>query len=1064
MPEERKLVTLLFADVTGSTALGDSTDPEDVRALMGRYYAHARRIISAHGGTIEKFIGDAVMAVFGLTQAHGDDPERALAAALALREAVATDTLLGSVFQLRIGVNTGEVVATSDLSSGDFLVTGDAVNVAARLQQTCSPGEIVASERTASAAQSSFLFDESRQVEVKGKRQPLTVFPLKGPRPVRQVERPPLVGRKQDLLQLSLLLARVQEEQRPQLVSIIAPAGTGKTRLLEEFLSRLDPADGFQVATARCLPYGQTLTYWPLRGLLTGLLGGDVARAQVEDTFLKGGYKPEDAARLADLVLATLGIEGEGTGDRESIFAAWRLLIEVISRQAPRIIVFEDLHWASDSLLDLVEQIMHLRAHAPLLLIALSRPELMDRRPTWGGGRQNFTSLALQPLTAAQTRQLVDHLVADAPEATRSQIVERSGGNPFFALELAHGLAEQRQAGETSRLKTLPDTIHAAVQARMDLLTPAERAVLLVASVASRAFRAEMLQAVLADNTRQELDTALDGLLARDMIVPAEGSAFTFRHILIRDVAYGTLSRAERVRLHARIAAWFEETAADRLDEFTELIAYHYREALMLSRQSVAPLEAPVEPERAIRFLRRAGHLASRAGAFAEARSHLQSAIDLAPEREYVSLYEELGDSVLWGEIGLQAYRKALEYWRSSGAADPLTGARLIRKILIGSTRYFVATGLEPGELETLQAEAHRQAEAAGDADERWHVLVADLFLAKAAKAEISVEALNQLRSDGLAAAAYFEAQENWEAFSEALDGYSVVSLKMRAFDDTYTAVTRRLSAPHLPPHERADALGMLAALYLRQSDYESCIAAVREPLARLRPGDSIVPFMTVIPLAAEAALISGQWSELSQFAPILAQIWEQVQYDQSTARVITDGYFALLTLALAREDRAATDAAFSVITRLFQGAPDHQLERMQAYRAGDIQKLLDLALAHPEESNGIIELIAANEHGLVAPDALIERVLDQPWAFEMAAHYAAIARALAAGDDTRLAAAVDDAEAHHMIPHAARMRIVLAQRTGDRSQLARARPVLERLEDRLFLRRLAEVEAALPS
>ena len=268
MPEERKLVGILFADVTGSTALGDELDPEDVRALMGRYYEHARQVIPQHGGTLEKFIGDAVMAIFGLPLAHGDDPERALASALALRKAVADDEMLSSIFQLRIGVNTGEVMATSDSTSNQFLATDDAVNVAARLEQNANPGEILAGERTYAATSHAFLFDTSRHAEVKGKSKPLTVYPLQGPRATRKVERPPLVGRKQDLMQLSLQQARALEEERPRLISITTPAGTGKTRLLEEFLARLDPDENFRVSTARCLPYGQTLTYWPLRGLL----------------------------------------------------------------------------------------------------------------------------------------------------------------------------------------------------------------------------------------------------------------------------------------------------------------------------------------------------------------------------------------------------------------------------------------------------------------------------------------------------------------------------------------------------------------------------------------------------------------------------------------------------------------------------------------------------------------------------------------------------------------------------------------------------------------------------
>ena len=228
---------------------------------------------------------------------------------------------------------------------------------------------------------------------------------------------------RRELAQLALLRTAVLEDRRPQLVSIIAPAGTGKTRLLEEFLARLDPADGFRVATARCLPYGETLTYWPLRGLLEGLLGGAFSRERVVAAFARAGSGAEDAERLAELVLATLGVEREGQNDRGSIFGAWRLLVEAVAREAPRIIVFEDLHWASESLLDLVEHVMSPRTQAAVLLVALSRPELLDRRPAWGGGQRNFTSLALEPLHEEQTRELVGHLAEGLHEAVRERII-----------------------------------------------------------------------------------------------------------------------------------------------------------------------------------------------------------------------------------------------------------------------------------------------------------------------------------------------------------------------------------------------------------------------------------------------------------------------------------------------------------------------------------------------------------------------------------------------------------------------------------------------------------------
>jgi class 3 adenylate cyclase len=695
MPEERKLVTILFADVTGSTALGEALDPEDVRALMGRYYLHARQVIPEHGGTLEKFIGDAVMAIFGLPQVHGNDPERALAAALALRTALADDALLVGRLLLRIGVNTGEVVATRDASAGDFLVTGDAVNVAARLQQAAPPGEILVGERTQGAVEAVFSFGAARSIEVKGKSQLLTVFPLVGLRPVRQLSRPPLVGRRRELAQLRLLRDAALEERHPQLVSIVAPAGTGKTRLLEEFLAGLDPAEGWCMATARCLPYGQSLTYWPLRGLLDELLGAPFSPELVREAYVAGGQTEEDAERLAGLLLASLGVEARGEAaerqlERESTFTSWRLLVEALARRAPRIAVFEDLHWASESLLDLVEHVTHPRTQAALLIVVLSRPELLDKRPTWGGGTRNFSVLALDTLGAAQTRELVDRLVPDTvAEAVRVRVVERSGGNPFFAIELSRGLAERLDegtitAGASTRPEVLPETVHEAVLARLDLLTEPERAVLQVAAVAGRTFRPRTLRAALPEREPATIWTALEGLLARDIVAPAEGEmgAYSFRHILFRDVAYGTLARAERVRLHLAVAAWLEEFAGDRVDEFVELLAYHYCEAVTLSRQSAVPLGVEVDAGRAVRYLERAGELASHAGLLAAAIGHLRAAIALAPAAEHARLYEQLGDCAFAGDPAVDAYRRALTLWREGTQSEPLTGARLLRKLL----------------------------------------------------------------------------------------------------------------------------------------------------------------------------------------------------------------------------------------------------------------------------------------------------------------------------------------------------------------------------------------------
>ncbi len=1085
MPEERKLVTIFFADVTGSTELGETLDPEDVRALMGRYYDHAQRVIASHSGTLEKFIGDAVMAVFGLPQAHGDDAERALAAAVALHAAVASDALLNGRLQLHVGVNTGEVVATSNPASGDFLVTGDAVNVAARLQQAANAGEILASERTATAAQAAFLFGRDRLIRSKGKNQRLRAFPVGAMRPERRRARPTFVGRQQDLQQLHLLRARALEERQPQLISIVAPAGTGKTRLVEEFLAQVDPANGFQVATARCPPYGQTLTYWPLRGLLGELLGGEVTPRAVADTFARAGDSPDDAGRLAQLVLATLGVDRDGNGDgaaaRETIFNAWRLLVEALARQAPRIVVFENLHWASDSLLDLVEHIMHPRTLAPLVIIALSRPELLDRRPTWGGGRPSFTSLALRPLSGTQTDELLRRLMEGLPESARARIVERSGGNPFFAIELARGHAERVLASDGAEnggpgAPPLPDTVHAAILARVDLLAPQARAVLQAASVAARTFHPATIQAVLSGYDMKTLGAALDDLLARDLIVPADGGTYTFSHILIREVAYGTLSRAERVRMHAAVAAWLEETAAGRLDEYTELIAYHYREAVLLARQSAVPLDVPVDAERAVRYLERAGTLGSRAGAFVEAENHLRGAIALAADSDQARLYELLGDCVQppLGETATEAYRAALERWRAMPGADPLTGARLQRKLLVGCLRWgaWMPSGEE---LRTLRQQARELAEAAGDEDERWRVRVAEFFW-PVWRGAVTTEEADEGRQVGLAAAAHFEAKEDWSAFSEALDMYASLATSVQAYQDALEVSRRRLEA-ELPAAERGDALNTVARAYFNLGDYDACIATMRDALARVRPGESLMHLAfgashapAVMHLAygvsraAVAAWYTGRWDELGAFTAVLGQAWEQSRHAPQWGLVT--GYLIALHMAVARQDSEAADAAAAVLERLLANGRDPESHRLyMAYREDDPRKLLDPpADAWPDTSPYPEILMFLSERDMSAPPELLEPAAAEAERerIDFPILAARIARAVASDDVAELAAAIEEAEARQMVAHAARMRVVLAQRGGDLTQLERARPVLERLGDRQFLCRMEEVAAAL--
>ena len=1073
MPEERKLVSILFADVTGSTALGDGLDPEDVRALMSRYYDHARRIIPAYGGTLEKFIGDAVMAIFGFSQAHGEDAERALAAALALREAIDTDPVLRDRFRLRIGVNTGEVVATSNPESLDFLITGDAVNVAARLQQGARPGEILVNERTHFAARAAFLFEEARDLRARGKPQPLHVFPLKGARTKRQVEYPPFVGRKQDLLQLQVLAARTLEEQRPQLVSIVAPAGTGKTRLVEEVLKRLTPEEGFQVAFARCLPYGQSLTYWPLRGLLSDLLGSEPDHVRLFAVFTQAGYQMEDAMRLSEQILATLGIEADGSAersiDRESLFATWRLLIEALAQQAPRVIVFEDLHWASESLLDLMEHVMHLRTHAALLLIALSRPELLDRRPRWGGGRQNFTALALQPLSEAQTHELISRMPLELPESVHQHLVERSGGNPFFALELIQGFAELGLSEEVTSLASLPDTVYAAVLARIDLLTQEQREILQVASVASRAFSAELLHALVEEERAQRLAEALDELLAREMLVWLVGETYAFRHILIRDVAYGTLSRAERIRLHSKLASLLEVRAAEHLDEQVELIAYHYREALCLVRQSTVPLALPFKTEDATHIFERAGLLAGRSGSYAEANSNFLLALELAPPSEHARLSEERGDSVMWGSTPYEAYSKALEYWRAAGASDPTKGCRLIRKVLFSATRTASRTlHMQASEMAALRAEGLRLAERAGATGEHWRIQVSECFDPKFwsySQRKPLQAAFPRLRERALEAAAYFEQHQDWAALHEALDGAAQSTIYMRQWQEGLKLIQRRLTLPDLSPDEWADLVLWLAEAHFWGSDYTRCISGLQDALESLRPGHSIAHMGAIVSWLAFTYFLVGRWDEAMGLLPRLQEIADLVHYDQSTSARLLKGYHATLWIALAREEQPLIDALAAFVQTYAPLLGTTLQGYIEALLTDELENMpLHLEAEAKHDTVLIMLCLFFNERGKPLFHDLLQAISDADLPKSALGDLAEISLALKQNDNARLARAIEAAEAHQLVPHAARMRIVLAQRMGDPAPLQLARPALERLGDRQFLRRLEEVEESLRS
>ncbi|MEO7664567.1 MAG: adenylate/guanylate cyclase domain-containing protein, partial [Candidatus Limnocylindrales bacterium] len=571
MAEERRLVTVLFVDVVGSTSLGESLDPEDVRALLGRLFAIAREAVEQHGGRVEKFIGDAIMAVFGLPIAHDDDAARALSAAIALRDRVREDAGLRDRLAIRLGVNGGEVIASRDENAQEFMVTGDPVNTAARLQQAAEPWAILVGERTVRAAGDRFTFGPPTAIDAKGKANPIPARMLEGTAgPATRARHNRIVGRQADLLQLDLTAQRSFAERRPFLVSVVAPAGVGKSRLLEEFLDRLEP--GVQVALAQCLPYGQRLTYWPMRGILLSIVGlpddispEDVRRHLVAWLRESGDTEPE---RTGELLAATIGASEVESADRVALFTAWRRLVELAAERAPLVLIIEDLHWSSDSLLDLVESILQPRVDVPLVMIALARPELLDRRPGWGGGRRNAVSISLEALPEAAVAELVGDLLGNPTPDIIEAVVARAEGNPFYAGEIVRSLTDQLGPDPDplrvpAAIAALPDTVQATVLARLDSLGPGARRAVQLGAVLGRAFQARALPALDSDLSDDDVTAAIDALVDRDLVRASGRGLLTFRHILIREVAYSTLPRSERARLHAAAGTWLEAEASD---------------------------------------------------------------------------------------------------------------------------------------------------------------------------------------------------------------------------------------------------------------------------------------------------------------------------------------------------------------------------------------------------------------------------------------------------------------------------------------------------------------------
>jgi class 3 adenylate cyclase/tetratricopeptide (TPR) repeat protein len=702
--EERKVVSVLFVDLVGFTARSDRADPEDVRATLRLYHERLKREIERFGGTVEKFVGDAVMAVFGAPVAHEDDAERAVRAALRISEAIdeLNEERSGLDLAIRAAVNSGEAVVALGArpEAGEGFVTGDVVNVASRLQGVAPVGGVVVGELTRRATGDQIEYEELEPVLVKGKGEPIPIWRATGARSrfgidVEQRTHAPLIGRDHELNLLKELYGRAARDESVQLVTVAGEPGVGKSRLVWEFQRFIDDLpDLITWRQGRCLPYGEGITFWALGEVVkshAGILENDTPedaaakiRLAVTSVVDEDGERDWIRSRLEPLV--GLG-EVVAAAEREESFTAWRTFLEGIASTSPFVLVIEDLHWADLAMLAFVEYLADWASGVPLFVLCTARPELYERDAAWGGGKRNHTAVSLSPLSAEETAQLIGALLDQAvlPAETQAALLTRAGGNPLYAEEfirmlvdrgvlVRHGAAWDLLAVEDEI--PVPETVQALIAARLDTLPPSRKALLQDAAVIGKVFWAGAL-AEMGGVNPSDVREGLHELARKELLRPArrasiEGeSEYAFWHVLIRDVAYGQIPRAARAAKHRAAASWIEGMAGERVADSAELLAYHYQQAMDLSRAAgddTSELESALH-----RFLLFAGERALRLD-LQKARTFYERALELTAPGTPEHLATQLAMVRLTPSAWMAAdaeplCREALQEARSQGDA-----------------------------------------------------------------------------------------------------------------------------------------------------------------------------------------------------------------------------------------------------------------------------------------------------------------------------------------------------------------------------------------------------------
>jgi class 3 adenylate cyclase/tetratricopeptide (TPR) repeat protein len=721
--EERKVVSVLFCDLAGFTAASERADPEDVRARLRPYHARLRHEIDLYKGTVEKFVGDAVMAVFGAPVAHEDDAERAVRAGLRIPEAIAelNEAHPGLELQVRVGINTGEAVVALGARSeeGEGIVTGDVVNTASRLQGAAPVNGVAVSEQTYRATERIFDYEPLEPVRVKGKSEPLALYRPVAARArfgsdVTRSHAAPLVGRELEKPLLIGTFERAAQQQSCQLVTVVGEPGVGKSRLCAELFRYIEERPGLvRWRQGRCLPYGEGIALWALGEIVKaecGILESDApdeVRAKLERAVpVTEQDRPWLLARLRLLV----GLTGEPAAQEES-FTAWRRFLEGLAATGPAVLVFEDLHWADPALLSFLEHLADWVEGVPLLVLCTARPELYDQHPGFGANARNGQRINLAPLTNEETAQLVSALLERAvlPAETQRALLERAGGNPLYAEEFVRLLSDR---GGPAGADEVPESVQALIAARLDTLSPERKALLQDASVIGKVFWAGAL-AVMGERDRGEVEQALHELARKELVRPSrvstmEGEAeYGFWHALVRDVCYGQIPRAGRAERHQKAAAWIEQKAGERAEDLADVLAHHYLSALELSRAVGLPHDPRLQAQ-AVRYLGLAGERALGLDV-EQAERNLAQALELTADDDpqWPLLVER------WAQAALQQgrLREARDALEQALTSDRQVGNTLAAGRTLSALALVLSRLGDPRREETL-AEALRLLEA----------------------------------------------------------------------------------------------------------------------------------------------------------------------------------------------------------------------------------------------------------------------------------------------------------------------------------------------------------------